>query len=82
MLKLKDNHELRMSYAKLLAVTNAVANEAGADTDELVGFECNETYIIHPFMDEQMEEEVDPIEYYGQDFIDSQFYSPEGGRLV
>jgi hypothetical protein len=44
----------------------------GNDKD-LISFEFEGIDIINPFMNENATEEVDPIEYYGDNFLNSEF---------
>jgi len=39
----------------------------------LITFEHNEFIIYNPFLDETMGKEVDPIEYYGESFLKSEW---------
>lgn len=71
---LKDNHELRMKYAELLANTN---NEIMLGSEEpIVYFEFEGVAIHDPFTEESGRFEVDPVEYYGEAFLNSAFYNP------
>jgi hypothetical protein len=40
---------------------------------DLISFEFNGIDIINPFINENATKEVDPIEYYGDDFLNSKF---------
>lgn len=88
MMKMLDNHELRMTYAKLIADINDATNEKYGDLETEVSFEFEGFNVHNPFMDVTGRFEVDPIEEYGDSFINSKFYNPielkslYDGRLI
>lgn len=49
----------------------------GEPIDNMVGFVFCDTLIINPFISENGMEDVDPIEYYGESFLKSEFCTME-----
>jgi hypothetical protein len=85
-LSLLDNHGLRMQYAEMLSLANATilsSRDGCLEPDEaemygIVGFVSDSgTQIYVPFTDETLMYEVNPVDYYGDRFLESKFYNPE-----
>lgn len=72
----KDNHELRMEYAKLIAHHNEKIVAESGESSDCISFEFEGISIHNPFADTSGMYEVDPIEEYGESFINSPFYNP------
>lgn len=50
-----------------------IANEIGETPNSFVAFEHEGTHVIHPTRSECSRFEVDPVDYYGQNFLRSAF---------
>lgn len=50
-----------------------MASKKGFSVKSVIGFEANNCYIIHPTRSECNMHKVDPVEYYGESFLKSQF---------
>lgn len=64
-----------MEVVKILAdfQTQLVAELGTELIQSLITFEHDEVIIYNPFLDETMRKEVDPIEYYGESFLKSEW---------
>ena len=47
------------------------------DTEGMIGFEYKGSTIINPFLDVSGRFEVDTVAYYGEEFINSNFFKKE-----
>ena len=65
-----NKREIRMF--KAFCETQLMAMGEGMEFD-YISFEYNGTEILNPFIDEYDWYEVDPIEYYGEYFLNSKF---------
>lgn len=68
-----DNKELNLIGAKILGELQSDLYEEVGTQDDMVSFDSEGQDIINPFMSEDFIVEVDPIEYYGDNFKNSDF---------
>lgn len=51
----------------------AIMNEIGYTPKSMISFSTEHYHVIHPTLSECSSYKVDPIEYYGEDFLKSRF---------
>ena len=65
-----DKKQLMKSIADLQA---SIADEIGFTPETMIRFNHEEHEIINPFIDESGSHEVDPVSYYGDSFLSSEW---------
>ena len=78
--ELKDKIESLRAFGEYQIIKNVFG---GLDTSPMIGFEHKESgvFIINPFLDECGELDVHPIEYYGEEFLNSDFMKVDLGNM-
>lgn len=78
--ELKDKIENLKAFGEYQIRKNVYAS---LDTSYLIGFEHKESgvFIINPFVDECAWSEVHPIEYYKEEFLNSDFMRADLGNM-
>lgn len=73
--KLPKDFDVILSLARVLGELQVDEfNEADGDTSEMIGFESESgTWVINPFVSECQRFSENPVEYYGQSFLSSDF---------
>lgn len=54
-------------------IQDNLTDTIGFQYNSIISFSYNGQSIINPVLDESGRFDVDPIEYYGKDFLDSEF---------
>jgi DNA mismatch endonuclease (patch repair protein) len=75
--KIRCEKKINWMRVKELAWANLVLEEAGIDLHNLLGFDFCGYWVIDPFTDENGVNEVNPVEYYKSDFLNSPFTNPK-----
>lgn len=67
-------NETQLKVIKLIGdIGNEMMFSGQGVSSNILGFYWNEIFIVQPFLDDVGDEEVDPIEFYGETFLNSDF---------
>lgn len=75
----RDKYLLQLSVAKKIAEKQQRGYNDSGDCGTFIHFDFKGTCIINPFMDEDNRREVDPLAYYGEAFLNSDFMQIPNG---